>query len=303
MHDHVYVRSGSRDHLNKNLIISIILNGVIVIAEVAGGLVSGSLSLLSDAMHNMSDVVALSIALFARRLGHKGPTFSYTYGMKRAEIIAALINTVILLIVIFLIIREAVGRFLHPEAIHGGIMLVVALVGLFANLFSVFLLKSHARNDLNTRSAFLHLAQDTASSIVVVGVALVSSWRYGPALDAAASILVAMAVLFSGWRIMKETFRILMEATPVDIEIEKIKRDLEMNFPGIDVHHIHAWMVGSGQKAFTAHVMMNDIPLSEGEILLKRIEKTLSEKWGIKHVTLQPEVAGCGSNTVLGSGF
>ncbi len=289
--------------LDKNLLISIVLNGVIVIAEIAGGLVSGSLSLLSDAMHNLSDVAALSIALFARRLGKKAPTVSYTYGMKRAEIIAAMINAVILLVVISLIVREAVARFFHPEAIHGGLMLIVALIGLFANLFSVFLLKHHAHDDLNTRSAFLHLAQDTASSVVVVGVALFATRRYGAILDASASILVALGVLFSGWRILKETFRILMEAAPADVDVEALKSELEARFPGIVVHHIHVWLVGSGQKACTAHILMRDVPLSESEALLREIEAVLSSRWGIDHVTLQPEVAGCGSSAALGAGF
>lgn len=304
MRDHIDDEGGhDAAKLNKNLTISIVLNGIIVVAEVAGGLVSGSLSLLSDAMHNMSDVAALSIALFARRVGRKGPTFAYTYGMKRVEIIAAMINAVILLVVISLIIREAVGRFFHPEVIHGGIMLVVALIGLFANLFSVFLLKSHAHHDLNTRSAFLHLAQDTASSVIVVAVALASSWRFAPYLDAAASILVALAVLFSGGRILKDAFLILMEATPKEIDITEVKGDIEKAFKGIDFHHIHAWTVGTGQKALTAHVKMDESSLSNWEDTLKKIQSHLSKKWGIDHATLQPEVEGCGSDAVLGSGF
>ncbi len=303
MHTHIHDHGLHGDHLEKNILISIALNGVIVVMEVWGGIASGSLSLLSDAMHNMSDVAALSIALFARRLGHKGPTDAYTYGMKRAEIIAAMINTVVLLLVISFIIRGAVERFFHPRAIHGGVMLVVALVAFFANLFSVFLLKGYAQDDLNTQSALLHLAQDTASSAVIVGIALVSSWRYGPYLDATASILVALAVLFSAWQILKESFRILMEATPADIEIRKIKEDLERKFPGIDVHHIHVWVVGAGQKALTAHVMMDDCTLSEGEKILKGIAHVLAERWGLEHVTLQPEVAGCGSTHTLGAGF
>ncbi len=299
-HDHDH---GHGDILTRNLLVSIVLNGIIVIAEVTGGLMSGSLSLLSDAMHNLSDVAALAIACFARRIGRKGPTPSYTYGMKRAEIISAMINAVVLLVVVSLIVREAVGRFFHPEPIHGFLMLVVAIIGLLANLFSVFLLKSHVHGDLNMRSAFLHLVQDTASSGVVVAVALFATGRYGPYLDAGASILVALVVLLSGWRIFRETFRILMEAVPSDVDIEAIKRGLETRFPGIDVHHIHVWMVGSGQKALTAHVKISDIPLSEGESLLKRIEAALSEEWGIDHVTLQPEVAGCGSTAVVGTGF
>ncbi len=300
-HDHGHGERG--DTLNRNLLISIVLNGIIVVAEIIGGLLSGSLSLLSNAMHNMSDVAALMIAWIARRIGQRGPTPSYTYGMKRAEVIAAMINAVVLLIVVSLIIREAVGRFFSPETIQGSLMLIVAVIGLFANLFSVFLLKSHVHGDLNMRSAFLHLAQDTASSVVVVVVALFATGRYGPYLDAAASILVALAVLFSGWRVLKETFLILMEATPAGIDVEELKRDMEQTFEGIDFHHIHVWTVGSGQKVLSAHVLLPDLSLSECENVLGRIRRRLSEKWGINHVTLEPEVTGCGSNDTLGSGL
>ncbi len=289
--------------LNRNLLVSIVLNGIIVVAEIIGGLLSGSLSLLSDAMHNMSDVAALSIAWIARKIGRRGPTPSYTYGMKRVEVIAAMINAVVLLIVVSLIIRQAVGRFFHPETIQGPLMLVVAVIGLFANLFSVFLLKSHVHGDLNMRSAFLHLAQDTASSVVVVVVALFATGRYGPYLDAAASILVALAVLFSGWRILKETFQILMEAVPAGIDVEELKRDMERAFEGIDFHHIHVWTVGSGQRLLTAHVLMRDLPLTRCEEILEKVRRRLSERWGIDHATLEPEATGCGSKGALGAGL
>jgi len=297
-HDHDH---GHGDTLNRNLLASIALNGIIVIAEVAGGLLSGSLSLLSDAMHNLSDVAALAIAWFARRIGRRGPTPSYTYGMKRAEIIAAMINAVVLLVVVSLIVREAVGRFFRPEPIHGSLMLIVAVIGLLANLFSVFLLKSHVHGDLNMRSAFLHLVQDTASSVVVVAVALFATGRYGPYLDAWASILVALAVLFSGWKILKETFLILMEAAPAGMDIEELRTDMERAFEGIDFHHIHVWTVGSGQRVLTAHVRLPGMSLAECEALFEKVRRRLSEKWGIDHATLQPEVAGCGSSDALGS--
>ena len=300
---HEHVQDKQEGGLNRNLFISILLNGSIAVAEVAGGLLSGSLSLFSDAMHNLSDVAALMIALFARRFARREPTFSYTYGYKRAEIIAAMINTVILLVVISFIIREAVVRFFHPETIRGLPMMVVAVIGLFANLASVFLLKSHARRDLNMRSAFLHLIQDTASSAVVVMVAFFASGRYGPYLDAAASILVALAVLYSGWRILKESFRILMEATPVDVDLRELREEMEQVGEGINVHHIHVWRVGADQKALTAHVLMSDRELSECEMILDKIRQRLSDGWGIDHVTLEPEVVGCGCRTALGSGF
>ena len=157
--------SGENPSLDRNLSLSIGLNALIVAVEVAGGLLSGSLALLSDALHNLSDVAALALALAARKLGRRPNSSKHTYGLGRLEVLAAFLNSATLLIVSTLICREAIVRLLHPEPIRGGIMLTVAVIGLVANLASVFLLKGHDHGDLNMRSAFLHLVQDTLSSV------------------------------------------------------------------------------------------------------------------------------------------
>jgi cobalt-zinc-cadmium efflux system protein len=169
------------------------------VIEFVGGALSGSLALLSDAMHNLSDVAALIIAFLARRLGRRPPSLRHTYGPRRLEVFAALSNSATLLVVSTIIAREVVIRLVHPQAVRGVLMFTVALIGLLANLASVFLLKSHAHGDLNIRSAFLHLVQDTLSSVVVVSAALLSGWRYGPDLDPIASLLVIIVIIHSGW--------------------------------------------------------------------------------------------------------
>ena len=288
-----------RTTVDRNLAISIGLNAIIVVAEVAGGLVSGSLALLSDAMHNASDVVALILALAARVVGRRPPSPRHTYGLARMEVLTALLNGAVLLVVATLICREAVGRILRPEAVHAGVMFWVALVGLVANLASVLLLRRHAHDDLNLRGAFLHLAQDTLSSVAVVLAALFLGWRYGAYLDPAVSILVLLVVLRGGWRLISDAIRILLEGSPPDMDMKALQLDIQENFPVRDLHHLHVWELNSGIRLLTAHLWLDNMPLAELESLLTRIRERLKTHWAIAHATLEPEMAGCGSNALL----
>ncbi len=289
------------DTLDRRLAWTVGLNLLIVVAELVGGWLSGSLALFSDAMHNLSDVAALAIALFARRLSRKPPSLRHTFGFRRAEVLAALVNSATLLIVITLIVREAIIRLQHPTPIAGSIMLGVATVGLAGNLFSVFLLHGHAHDqDLNTRSAFLHLVQDTRASVVVVAAALFAGWKYGPYLDSIASILVAVVVVRSGWGLLMEALHILMEATPRDVDIETLQAECQECFNIEGMHHVHVWETGGGARMLTAHVRLKDQPLSRTESELQAIRQHLAERWRIEHATLEPEFAGCGSDELIG---
>lgn len=285
--------------LDRNLIFSIGMNAVIVIAEFVGGLMSGSLALLSDALHNLSDVAALTLALVARRLGRRAKSHNHTYGLGRLEVLAAFLNSATLLIVSSFICREAVLRLLHPEPIKGGIMLAVAGVGLLANLVSVFLLKGHAHDDLNMRSAFLHLVQDTLSSVAVVLAALFVGTHYGAYLDPVVSILVVLMILRSGWGLLQDAVRILLEGTPPGLDLVEIQHDIQERFAVLDVHHIHVWELKAGHRMLSAHVRMAEMPLSEAESLLENIREHLAHEWNIAHSTLEPEVNGCGSYSLI----
>jgi cobalt-zinc-cadmium efflux system protein len=287
--------------LDRKLGFSIGLNALIVIVEIAGGLVSGSLALLSDAMHNLSDVVALALALVARKLGRRPHSLKHTYGLGRLEVLAALLNSATLLVVSTLICREAVARLLHPEPVRGGIMFTVALVGLVANLVSVFLLKSHDHGDLNMRSAFLHLVQDTLSSVAVVAAALFAGWKYGAYLDPAVSILVLVLILRSGWGLLRDSVRILLEGAPPGLDLAALQRDVQEHFPVRDVHHIHVWELNAGRRVLSAHVRLSEMPLAEAEVVLSRIREHLTHEWDIEHATLEPEVSGCCSTTLIAS--
>lgn len=285
--------------LDRRLAFSIILNALIVVVEVAGGIASGSLALLSDALHNLSDVAALAIALVARIMGWRPPSPRHTYGLGRLEVLAALVNSATLLVVATLICREAVGRLLHPEPIHGGMMLVVAVIGLAANLASMLLLKKHDHSDLNMRSAFLHLMQDTLSSVVVVLAALLVGWKYGPYLDPAASILVILMILRGSWALLRDTARILLEGTPSGLDLQALQQDIQQTFALRDLHHVHVWELGSGYRLLTAHVLLPETPLGEAESLLNRIRQHLQDKWFIDHATLEAETQGCSGDCTV----
>ena len=299
--------SPEHEHIDESrtvegrLIGAIALNAVIVVAEVIGGLVSGSLALLSDAVHNLSDVVALVIAFVARRLGTRPPSRRHTYGLGRVEVMAALFNSATILVVGTLIIRSAVTRLMHPAPILSGVMLVVAVIGLGANLFSVLLLKGHSHGDLNMRAAMLHLLQDTLSSVAVVVAALLSALKYGPYLDPIVSILVVALVLLSGWRLLRDATRVLLEGTPAGLDLEALRRDVQDLIPGCDLHHLHVWELRPDERILTAHLRVADGPLSGTDGVLRQIRGRLQTKWCISHSTLEIETVGCGNNDLLGS--
>jgi len=304
MHDHLDEHnqpSSGGGSLNRNLSFSIALNALIVVVEIIGGVLSGSLSLLSDAMHNLSDVAALTLALVARILGRRPPSLKHTYGLGRLEVLAALLNSATLLVVSTLICREAIVRLFHPESVKGALMLIVAVVGLLANLASMLLLKGHSHSDLNMRGAFLHLMQDTLSSVVVVLAAVFSGWRFGPYLDPAASILVIVLILRSSWGLLRDTTRILLEGTPPGLDLEALQKDIQGKFAVRDLHHVHVWELSSGYRLLTAHVRLAEMPLCEAESLLKNIQEHLAHEWSVDHATLEPEINSCSSGALIQS--
>jgi cobalt-zinc-cadmium efflux system protein len=299
-HEHPHALDAARS-LDRRLAVSIGLNALIVAVEIAGGLASGSLALLSDALHNLSDVVALALALVARVLGRRPPSLRHTYGLGRLEDLAALLNSATLLVVSTLIGREAILRLSHPEPVKGGLMLIVAAIGLLANLVSMLLLRGHDHSDLNMRGAFLHLMQDTLSSVVVVLAALFSQWRFGAYMDPMASILVIVLILRSSWGLLNDTTRILLEGTPPGLDMESLQEDIQSTFAVRDLHHVHVCELSSGYRLLTAHVRLNEMPLCEVEALLMRVRELLSNKWSVGHATLEPEINACVSGTLIHS--
>jgi len=296
-HHHDEIDSGN---LDRRLWASAALNLGITVVELAGGLWAGSLALLADAAHNLADVGALGLAIFARRLGRRAPTLRHTYGLKRAEVIAALVNAAVLIAISVLIAREAVGRLFHPEPVEATVMLISATLALVANLASVFLLRGHSRQDINVRSAFLHLLQDALASLAVVVAALLARTQAGPYVDPAAAILIGVVVLRSAVSIVWESLHTLLEAAPPNLNVEQLAEAVAHRFPSIRLHHIHVWEVGPGQRALTAHMKTGIGSVAEAELAAGDLRRYLHEQWDIDHATLEVEANGCGREEILG---
>ncbi|MGB7970344.1 MAG: cation diffusion facilitator family transporter [Candidatus Deferrimicrobiaceae bacterium] len=298
---HQHQGTNGNDPVDRRLWASAALNVAITLAEFVGGLLSGSLALLSDAAHNASDVVSLALAIWARKMGRKAATYRHTYGFRRVEVIAALANAVVLLAVTVLIAREAFHRFLHPEPVVQGLMLGVGIVALLANAGSVLLLHRHEKNDVNVRSAFLHLAQDALASLAVVIAALMANTRLGPYVDPATALVVGVVVLRSAYSLVRETVSTLLEGSPGGVDLTELVARVGIRFAPVSLHHVHLWEIGPGQRIITAHVALGrDMDGRTIESLFDRMKSYLREEWGVTHSTLEPEVRGCGEYGVLG---
>jgi cobalt-zinc-cadmium efflux system protein len=278
----------------SRLIVSAGLNFATTVAQIIGGILSGSLSLISDALHNFSDTVALVISFFAVRLAKRKNTEAQTFGYKRAEILAALFNACALVVVSIFLFKEAFARFAHPHPINSVLMLSVASVGLIANIVSVFLLKAHAHEDLNVRAAYVHLFSDFLSSIaVIIGACAIFIYK-AYWIDPALTILIGIYVLREGYKIIEESTRILMQHVPKGISLKEIQMQIE-SIDGVkDIHHAHLWAVTERDIHFEAHInTTQDIKISQSCILKNKIERLLEEKYLINHSTLQFEYDSC----------
>jgi len=284
----------------KNLIITMVLNFIITLVEVIGGLLSGSLSLLSDALHNFSDGISVIVTFIALRLSKRENTLKNTFGYKRAEILAALFNSSFLIIISFFLFKEAYLRIQHPQNIDSKIMIAVALVGLAANTISVFLLKSGSKDNINIRSAYIHLFSDSLSSLgVIIGGILIYYFNIA-IIDPILTFIIGAYVLKEGFDILKKSTDILMEKTPAQINILEIKEVIE-KIPQVDnLHHVHIWQTNDKEFLFEGHVdIKQDINLSKVEKIRSDINSILSNKFGINHTTLQIEYNCCIDKEVI----
>lgn len=294
-HCHVDVRdtSGSR------LLITLGLNLLIPIAQVIGGLYAHSMALISDAAHNFSDFTAVLIAYVANRIGMKGATTRNTFGYRRAEILAAVINVALLLGAGVFIIYMAAHRLHHPEAVLGRWVALIAGVGVVGNGLSAWLLHRDSKHNLNVRGAFLHMLGDLLTSVVVLVNGVVLMFKPWYWLDPVLSILIALFIFRNCWSILKEATRILMNATPSTIDIQRVRDFLE-KVPGVvGVHYLHAWNVSSSSVAFSCHVVVPDQRLSEVDHLSDSVARQLHDQFGIDHPILQFETSACGNGSVL----
>jgi len=289
---HNLSHNSAEDTSEKNLFITMALNFFITVAEVIGGIISGSLSLISDALHNFSDGFAIIITYVAMRLSKRPKTSKYTFGLKRAEIIAAIINASTLIIISFFLIKEAIDRFSNPTPITGSLMLIIASLGLIANVAGTLLLKKGSANNLNIRAAYFHLLSDAVSSLaVIIGALFIILYKIYW-IDPLLTVLISIYILKETYEIVKESVDILMMSNPEGIDLNVIKNIVE-KIPGvINIHHIHLWKLNDNDTHFEAHIEVEDMAVSKTIEIQKQIEHKLHDKYEINHTTLQFE---CGA--------
>lgn len=280
--------------VKKKLGLSIFLNLLITVIQTIGGLASGSLSLLTDALHNLTDTFSLVTSFIALKLSDKENTDLRTFGYKRAEILAALLNASLLIIVSFFLFKEAVLRFFHPVPINSGFVIVVASIGLIVNSLCAFLLKDDHHDNMNLRSAFVHLFSDALVSAAVI-VGALCMYCFGVFwIDSILTLGIGLYVIKEGYVIVMDAVHILMQYVPRGIVLRDIQKDIEQIEGVKDIHHTHAWGVTPQDIHFEAHInTVNDIKLSKSCVLKDQIEKLLREKYSIYHSTLQFEYNSC----------
>jgi cobalt-zinc-cadmium efflux system protein len=290
-HDH---STGSR------LTATIVLNFLTSLLEIAGGILSGSLSLISDALHNLSDGVSIIISYIALKLTKKDISLKHTFGLKRAEILAAVINASTLIAIYIFLFYEAVQRFYSISYIEPDMMIIVAAIGLAANIAGTLLLKKDAKESMNIRSSYIHLLSDAVASVAVIlgGIAIYFWQAYW--VDPLLTILIGIYIVRECFIILSEAIHILMEGAPLNVSIDDIRKEAGKFAEVEDIHHVHLWMVGENDIHIEAHVTINDMKISESDELRLRIEKTLTEKFDIKHITLQFECGMCDDKGLLG---
>ncbi len=279
--------------IERPLFYSIILNGLIAVTELVGGLFSNSLALISDALHNFSDFIALTISFVAARMMHWGNNEKKSYGYFRVEILAAFINAVALVLIGVYIMYEALSRLSSPETIHVGLMVTIAAIGFGANVLSVLLLHPHRNESLNAKSAFLHLMTDVLESAAVIVTALLISIFGFHILDAVISIAIGLLIIKSSWDLLLESVNILTEGSPKGINLKEVA-DFIRGFPGVKgVHHLHIWSLSTNFKALSAHIVVDDMQLSGTAEITNELDGQLSDRFGIDHPTFQLEADPC----------
>ncbi|MDR1022580.1 MAG: cation diffusion facilitator family transporter [Prevotellaceae bacterium] len=288
-HNHNYSHGIDMARTSRAFTVGIVLNIVFVAIEAAAGFIMGSLALLTDAGHNLADVASLVIALLALKLATAKPSARYTYGYKKATILAALVNAVILLAAIGGIVYEAVERMLTPVPVEGGVVAVVAGVGIVVNAVTALMFFRDKDKDLNVKGAYLHLAADALVSVGVVAAGIVITFTAWYWLDSAISLAVAVIIFVGTWSLLKDSVRLSLDGVPQNVSIGAVKEKI-LSVPGVmDIHHLHVWGLSTTQAALTCHVVLRDeVSLTE----VSRIKADIragAALLGVQHSTVEVE--------------
>jgi cobalt-zinc-cadmium efflux system protein len=279
--------------LSRPLLLALAITVTFALVELAGGMLSGSLALISDSGHMFTDALALTLSLWASYVATRMANERQTFGLLRVEILVALVNGVVLVGVSLFIIYEAVVRLQSPQPIEGGLMLAIAVIGLIANLAGVLILREKAQENLNVKGAFLHVLGDLLSSVgVIVAAILVYLFDLQQA-DPVISIAISVIILYGSYRIISQSVYILLEFAPGNVNLAEVRNELLKVEGVVDVHDLHAWTLASGIYALSAHIQVMDQPLSTCSCVVHDCEQILREKFNISHTTLQLESQAC----------
>lgn len=299
-HEHHNHHHHKSDFQGKKLLWVVLFNFAITVVQIIGGIISNSLSLISDALHNLCDASAIFIAFLAGKRSSKKPDKHRTFGYKRIEILAALFNSVVLIAISIYLFFEAYHRFITPEPIKGKIMFIVASFGLLANLISVLVLNKDKNQNLNIKAAYLHLMGDTLSSVAVIwgGIGI---WLYQIYwLDPVITIAVSLFIIYHTWGVVKQTVDILMQTTPSNIDISEIKYKVEKLKEIENIHHVHVWKLDDKQTHFEAHInLKKNISMGKMMTIKQKVEHVLKHHFKIHHITLQMEYNTCADSNEL----
>ena len=287
-HHHHHHHAPRISSLNRAFLLGIALNVAFVVVEFVVGLYEGSMGLLSDAGHNLSDVAGLLLALLAFRLAQHRATPRYTYGLRKSTVLISLLNSVILLIAVGVIIAESIGRMLHPETVAGGAIAWTAGVGVVVNGFTAWLFMKDRARDLNIRGAYLHMAADALVSVGVLVSGLVLSWTGGRLVDPPVGLAVSGVVVASVWSLTRDSLRLSLDGVPTGLDIAEITRRMTSVEGVRAVHHVHVWAMSTTENALTAHVVLQRLEELEP---VKRALKAELRAGGIEHATLEFETA------------
>lgn len=289
-HHHSHVHIHKHEVQGKNLVFSIVLNLLITIAQIVGGIVSGSLALISDALHNFSDVLSLLFSLIAHKLSRKKATENITFGYKRAELIAAFVNASTLVIVAFILIYGAIGRFVNPKPIESNLVIWLAILGIIVNGASVLLLQKDADHNINMKSAYLHLLTDMMASVAVLVGGLLMKFYGWFWVDSVMTIAIAIYLIVVGAKLVIQSTKMLMLFTPESIDIKELVNEVHKIRGVKKLHHIHVWNLNDEELHLEAHLdCLEDIKMSEFNQILEEIEHVLFDQFHINHINIQPE--------------
>ena len=279
--------------VSRKLSIATVANLIVVVAELSVGFYAGSLALVGDALHNLTDSVALIIALVALRLERRPPTTEKSFGYHRAGILAAFINAGLLMAFTLLIFKEAFERLQHPHAVQPTLMLITAAIALAVNSATAWSIHRDSRHDVNIRGAFVHMIGDAVSSAGIIVAALIIRATGSPQWDAIISVFIGVLILWSSYGVLKESVNLLLEGTPAGIDPDEVTQAIG-RIEGIHgVHHLHIWALGPSSPALSAHLMVGDVPVKTTGPLRDRVADMLLHEYRIAHCTIQFEFTEC----------